>query len=99
LSPALYNSRKPHWRTGLFKENSRCVRCGRKLNLVSKICDSCVVEIYIISMLTGEPVKSIAKRYDITDRMLRRRLHIIREKGDLLELLCMVVDNIRRISP
>jgi hypothetical protein len=86
--------RRP-WKFGRFKENSRCIRCGRRLEVVAKICDSCVVEMHVESILTNTPLVEITKRYDIYYTTVLHKLGALRNNGKYQQLFFKAVEKFR----
>lgn len=85
------------WRTGYFKENSRCVRCGKRLNFVGKICDNCVVEMHVESILTNTPLKQITARYGLYYTAVVHRLSTLKANGTYKKLFFEAVEKYRAL--
>jgi len=87
----------------MFKENSKCVICGKFLRRPGEICDECVAEIYLESLLTGETVLDIFRRYkykseDAIYTILKYRMKKLRSNQAYFEELLFRILARRRSS-
>lgn len=64
-----------NWKKGRFKENSKCVRCGKFIREVKKICDDCVLEIYLETVLTRRTLTEISGELGLRTNSLSKRIH------------------------
>ncbi len=64
---------------------------------MAKICDSCVVEMHVESILTDTPLVQITERYDIYYTTVLHKLRTLKSNGRYHELFFRAVEKLKPI--
>ena len=87
------------WKRGYFKENIKCLVCGRRLPELFKICDDCVLDIYLETVLIPKTLSEIAKEVGVSVKTLSWRINRMKRREDFRESSIGHISDISRKIP